>query len=143
VLSKTLDYLLTTPDSHELLEHLVDRPDSLRCSKSLEDHISALLEEARELPRPIELTRGRATVPLKGIDVPFHSTYLRPGVHSYRKFLESRMVHEDLMPERLVGKFVPNLMASPFSLDRAYVEEAFRLTGSPVLQGILGSDPSY
>jgi fatty acid synthase subunit beta len=49
------------------------------------------------------------------------------------------MVLEDLEPERLVGKFVPNIMARPFSLDRAYVEEAFRLTGSPVLKDILGS----
>jgi fatty acid synthase subunit beta len=139
VLSKILDYLYTSSNGHEHLEDSVDILNSVGCRKQLTDRILAFLEEARELPRSIELIRGRATIPLKGIDVPFHSTYLRSGVHSYRKFLESRMVLEDLEPERLVGKFVPNIMARPFSLDRAYVEEAFRLTGSPVLKDILGS----
>lgn len=91
----------------------------------------------RNLPKSIELSRGVATIPLKGIDVPFHSTYLRSGVQSYRRFLQERVLECNVHPEKLVGKFIPNIMAKPFSLEKSYVEEALALTGSPVLREML------
>lgn len=39
--------------------------------------------------------------------------------------------------EQLVGKYIPNLMARPFSLEREYIQEAFELTRSPILGQIL------
>jgi fatty acid synthase subunit beta len=98
--------------------------------------ITAKVAEAQQLKKPIDLARGKATIPLKGIDVPFHSSYLRPSVPAYRKYLIDKVKVEDIVPERLVGKFIPNVMARPFSLDREYFEEAARLTGSDVLKSI-------
>ncbi|KAI8317814.1 hypothetical protein GQ54DRAFT_342107 [Martensiomyces pterosporus] len=37
------------------------------------------------------LKRGRATVPLAGIDFPFHSTQLAPGVEPFREYLLSKI----------------------------------------------------
>lgn len=92
---------------------------------------------SRDIPKSVGLSRGVATIPLQGIDVPFHSTFLRPGVQQYRRFLQERVLDCDVHPEKLVGRFIPNIMAKPFSLERAYVEEAFLLTGSPVLKEML------
>ena len=85
-------------------------------------------------PAPHDLARGVATIPLKGIDVPFHSSQLRGGVDSYRRFLQERVRPRDVQWEKLVGRFVPNVMAKPFSVERAYVEEAARVTGSEALR---------
>lgn len=41
------------------------------------------------------------------------------------------------MPEQLVGRYVPNLTARTFELNKGYVEEVCRLTGSEVLRGVL------
>ncbi|KAG1050211.1 hypothetical protein G6F42_029015 [Rhizopus arrhizus] len=35
----------------------------------------------------VQLERGHATVPLPGIDVPFHSSFLLSGVTPFRTFL--------------------------------------------------------
>lgn len=88
---------------------------------------------------PIDLARGVATIPLKGIDVPFHSTYLRPGVQSYRDALRERIKENDVHPHKLVGKFIPNLLGRAFSLDKQYAEDVFKLTGSPVLQELISN----
>lgn len=42
------------------------------------------------------LQRGVATIPLPGVDVPFHSQFLLGGVPSFRKVLQ-RSIHEDRM----------------------------------------------
>ncbi|KAF4203473.1 hypothetical protein CNMCM8927_008618 [Aspergillus lentulus] len=100
--------------------------------------ISSLIHEAirsaQALPKPIVLARGTATIPLSGIDVPFHSSHLRPGVAAWRNFLLTRIRPENVQPDALEGKFVPNVMGQPFSLDRAYIAEAARLTGSDTLR---------
>ncbi len=41
------------------------------------------------------------------------------------------------MPEQFVGKYVPNLTAKTFEIERDYVEEVRQLTGSEVLKGVL------
>jgi fatty acid synthase subunit beta len=56
------------------------------------------------------LERGFATIPLPGIDVPFHSRYLWPGVMSFRNYLIKKIDVLQLNPDRLVGKYIPNLM---------------------------------
>lgn len=99
--------------------------------------VSRVVQDGLTLPKPIHLERGRATIPLAGIDVPFHSSQLRPEVAKYRKFLSSRVRIENQHVDVLEGRFVPNVMGKPFSLDREYVEEAMRLTGSPVLRELL------
>lgn len=82
-------------------------------------------------------TRGAATIPLSGIDVPFHSSFLKPGVDAFREYLYSKLRSEDMVPERMVGRYVPNLTARPFSLDAEYIARVLSLTKSPVLEKLL------
>jgi len=85
----------------------------------------------------IELRRDLA-IPLAGIDVPFHSTQLRDGVPAFRAVLEAR-IPEGIPVERLIGRYIPNLTARPFSMERSYVQEVYDLTQSPVLGEILAA----
>ncbi|KAJ6125114.1 Fatty acid synthase subunit beta [Penicillium samsonianum] len=85
---------------------------------------------------PVVLKRGRATIPLK-VNVPFHSSLLRPGVQSFRQFLSRNLAESSIQPEQLVGKYIPNLTARPFELSKAYVEGVLALTESPVLEHLL------
>ena len=36
----------------------------------------------------------------------------------------------------LIGKYVPNLTAKPFEISRAYVNDIFSLSGSPVMEQV-------
>lgn len=99
--------------------------------------IKDAIQSAHALPKPIILSRGQATIPLQGIDVPFHSAQLRSGVAAWRKFLLSRIQPEDIQPNDLLDRFVPNVMGRPFSLDREYIAEAMRVMGSETLQAVL------
>ena len=85
---------------------------------------------------PVVLQRGRATIPLK-VNVPFHSSLLRPGVQSFRQFLSRNLAESSIQPERLVDKYIPNLTAKPFELSKTYVEGVLALTDSPVLENLL------
>jgi hypothetical protein len=62
----------------------------------------------------IELKRGYCTIPLPGIDVPFHSRVLGGGVPEFHAFLSKRI--GDINPDILVGKYIPNLVAKPFEV---------------------------
>jgi fatty acid synthase len=65
---------------------------------------------------------GRAPyLEVPGIDVPFHSRALAPGVAEFRDHLD-RALPEEIDPARLVGRYVPNLYPVTFRLDRDYVE---------------------
>lgn len=59
-------------------------------------------------------------VEVPGIDVPFHSRCLRDGVADFRAALE-RHLPATIDPTRLVGRYIPNLVALPFSLSTAFV----------------------
>ena len=93
-------------------------------------------EDAIELTQPIELEQGTATTPLRGIDVPFHSTYLRKGISAYRRYLETKILEENIDPEKLIA-FIPNVTAKPFSTDKEYVEEVAKVTESETLREML------
>lgn len=92
---------------------------------------------AHAMSKPIVLSRGQATIPLQGIDVPFHSAQLRSGVAAWRKFLLTRIQPENIQPTDLLGRFVPNVMGRPFSLDREYIAEAARVMKNETLQSLL------
>lgn len=87
----------------------------------------------------IELKRGIATIPLAGIDVPFHSKFLSNGIDPFRRFLDSRLDIETVRPEALVGRYIPNLVARIFTLERAYIEHVSEVTRSEVLANILAN----
>jgi len=85
----------------------------------------------------LELRRGAATVPLKGIDVSFHSSLLRWGVLPNRAFLEKMVDKNAVRLKALVGRWIPNLTARPFGITKQDFEDVFRLTKSVVIKGIL------
>ena len=90
----------------------------------------------------LKLERGFATIPLPGIDVPFHSRYLWAGVLPFRAFsvpvsfdsyeprsntycsvdLSKKINPVDLNPDLLVGKYIPNLVARPFEVSQEYAQ---------------------
>ncbi|MFI9504763.1 fatty acid synthase subunit beta domain-containing protein [Nocardia sp. NPDC052566] len=86
--------------------------------------------------RRAEYGGKRAFILVPGIDVPFHSTVLRKGVPEFRHKLE-QLLPEDLHPEVLVGRYIPNLVPRPFSLERAFVQEIADLVPSEPLQAVL------
>ncbi|KAL4882434.1 acyl transferase domain-containing protein [Aspergillus karnatakaensis] len=130
-LGKLIDRIAESPNG----SHLATEPKK---SAELASLIESLLEQAKTLPRPIQLQRGKATIPLEGIDIPFHSSHLRRTVDRFREcLLRPGFLVDNIDVEQLVGKYIPNLMARPFSLDREYIQEAFELTQSPVLRRIL------
>jgi fatty acid synthase subunit alpha, fungi type len=102
----------------------------------------------------IVLERGFATIPLPGIDVPFHSRYLWAGVlpfractltfillthdtHCYPLDLSKKINHSQLDPDMLVGKYIPNLVARPFEVTREYAQLIYDQTSSPRLDKVL------
>lgn len=76
-------------------------------------------------------------MPLTGIDVPFHSSYLQPGVSSFRRHLLEKIPRDAVRLDRLLGKYVPNLTATPFDITRAYFEAVWKLTGSTVVGDVV------
>ena len=117
---------------------------------SLEEVKSHLVEIIKECakqteakPKPLELQRGFATIPLKGIDVPFHSTFLRSGVKPFRSFLLKKINKTSIDPQKLIGKYIPNVTARPFELTREYFEDVYRLTNSPRIGNILANWERY
>ena len=119
-------------------------------SMSLEDVKEQLVEIIKECakttegkPKPIELERGFATIPLKGIDVPFHSTFLRSGVKPFRSFLLKKINRTSIDPSKLVGKYIPNVTAKPFDITKEYFEDVYRLTSSPRIGNILANWEKY
>ncbi|KAL9640019.1 MAG: hypothetical protein Q9164_000554 [Protoblastenia rupestris] len=104
--------------------------------KALLKLVQEQAEAAFELAEPIELEQGIATTPLRGIDVPFHSTYLRDGIPAYRRYLETKILEENIDLDRL-DSFIPNVMAKPFSTDKEYVKEVALVTESANLREVL------
>ncbi|KAH9856627.1 fatty acid synthase [Lenzites betulinus] len=85
----------------------------------------------------IKLERGFATIPLPGIDVPFHSRYLWAGVMPFRAYLSKKINPAHLNPDTLVGKYVPNLVAKPFDVSKEYAQLIYDQTLSPRLDKVL------
>ncbi|MBO0678090.1 DUF1729 domain-containing protein [Mycolicibacterium sp. S2-37] len=93
------------------------------------------LEE--EIERRRELSGGkRSFILVPGIDVPFHSSVLRVGVADFRRSLE-RVMPRDADPELLIGKYIPNLVPRPFTLDRDFIQEIRDLVPAEPLDEIL------
>jgi fatty acid synthase subunit beta len=97
----------------------------------------ARADSAKAGDNKVALRRGCATIPLDGIDVPFHSRFLRSGVGHFRSILESKFSAEDMIPEKFEQYYIPNLVAKPFNLSRAFAEDVQSVADSPVLAKLL------
>ncbi len=103
--------------------------------------IAGTVKGLEELEAEIERRRAefggkRAFILVPGIDVPFHSTVLRKGVPEFRHKLEE-LLPADLHPEILAGRYIPNLVPRPFSLDREFIAEIADYVPSEPLARVL------
>src|SRR5271165_1757238 len=90
-----------------------------------------------EVERRREITGGRRSfILVPGIDVPFHSSVLRVGVADFRRSLE-RVMPRDQDPDLIIGRYIPNLVPRPFSLDRDFIQEIRDLVPAEPLDEIL------
>ncbi|KAI9473939.1 MAG: fatty acid synthase [Benjaminiella poitrasii] len=135
-LANVLNYINTANiDLQKLIE-----TDSL---ESMKDKLNKIIDGAFEKTNAkkakgfIILERGKATIPLSGIDVPFHSSFLLSGVAPFRTFLAKKFNPSDIDVNQLKKKYIPNLVAEPFSTDKSYIENIYRTTSSPRLAKVL------
>ncbi|HZQ31163.1 MAG TPA: fatty acid synthase subunit beta domain-containing protein [Mycobacterium sp.] len=99
--------------------------------------VHGLEELEAEVERRREITGGkRSFILVPGIDVPFHSSVLRVGVPEFRRSLE-RVMPRDKDPELIIGRYIPNLVPRPFSLDRDFIQEIRDLVPAEPLDEIL------
>ncbi|MGA9677217.1 MAG: acyltransferase domain-containing protein, partial [Mycobacterium sp.] len=90
-----------------------------------------------EVERRREISGGkRSFILVPGIDVPFHSRVLRVGVAEFRRSLE-RLVPRDKDPDLIIGRYIPNLVPRPFTLDRDFIQEIRDLVPAEPLDEIL------
>jgi fatty acid synthase subunit alpha len=87
----------------------------------LHELVATHLTAIRSLPGRTPLERGVATIPLAGLDVPFHSRFLLNGVGSFRSCLKLHL-REEVNFDLLLGRYVPNLVALPFELTTSFLE---------------------
>ncbi|KAF4816661.1 Fatty acid synthase subunit beta [Colletotrichum siamense] len=124
-------------DIEEMRSNIEEAKDALK------EIIKGCAEATLKKPTPLELQRGFATIPLRGIDVPFHSTFLRSGVKPFRSFLLKKINKTTIDPAKLVGKYIPNVTAKPFALTKEYFEDVYKLTNSPKIASILANWEQY
>lgn len=145
VLTNVLNYIkMSNIDLQKLMETMP--------LEDVKKHLSEMIGEALEKTKAkqakggrIKLERGFATVPLPGIDVPFHSSFLLSGVAPFRTYLAKKINPTYINVAQLSAKYIPNLTAQPFSTDKSYIENVYNLTSSPRLGKVLKnwSDDKY
>ncbi|KAF2500058.1 beta subunit of fatty acid synthase [Lophium mytilinum] len=125
-------HLLTT-----VLDTLAASTKAKHDAASISSLIDTHVAEITSGPPVAALARGKATIPLTGIDVPFHSSFLRPNLSAFREVLEANIIANKLDPEKLIGRYVPNVTARPFELTKEAFEYAYAATGSERLKKVL------
>lgn len=55
----------------------------------------------------------------------------------FRNCLLENIPLEGLQVDKLVGRYVPNLVPKPFEISKEYITEVYELTGSPRLKSLL------
>ncbi|KAF9167813.1 3-oxoacyl-[acyl-carrier-protein] synthase [Actinomortierella ambigua] len=122
------------------LQKLMESMPLEEVKKHLSQIIAGALEKAAEKVAKdghIKPERGVATIPLAGIDVPFHSSFLLSGVAPFRTYLAKKINPTFINVPLLTAKYIPNLTAQPFSIEKSYIEGVYQLTSSPRLGKVL------
>ncbi|PLS25288.1 type I polyketide synthase [Bifidobacterium imperatoris] len=76
-----------------------------------------------------------------GIDVPFHSTLLRKGVPEFRDKLDALLPQYIDYRGRLVGRYIPNLVATPFEMTKEFAAKILEVVPSERIKAAL-DDPA-
>ena len=95
VLSKVLDALKKDPQQGL---------DDDCVTQLIEKELIAMKKARASAGGYVSLARGQATIPLPGIDVPFHSTFLQGGVTAFRSILRERLDPNFFDATKLVGR---------------------------------------
>ncbi|MGO1465040.1 MAG: acyltransferase domain-containing protein, partial [Candidatus Corynebacterium faecigallinarum] len=96
--------------------------------------LAALEEDAKK--RTAEAGGKGSFMMVPGIDVPFHSRVLHPGVPDFREKLDG-LLPARINYEILVGRYIPNLVARPFELTSEFVESILEIIPSEPAQSLL------
>lgn len=75
-------------------------------------------------------------IEVPGIDVPFHSRVLEGGVGRFRDTLNSRFPAK-IPVNKLIGRYIPNLVPRVFNVELDYVKEVAEYTQSEPLNALL------
>jgi fatty acid synthase subunit alpha, fungi type len=128
-----------------------------KVKEMLREIVESCSERAKELQSAtgrISLERGFAMIPLPCIDVPFHSRYLWAGIMPFHvcgliplpalslKLIlildhSKKIKATHLNPDMLIGRYIPNLIAWPFEVSRAYAQQIYDQTSSARLDKVL------
>ncbi|KAJ2750540.1 fatty acid synthase alpha subunit Lsd1, partial [Coemansia pectinata] len=100
-------------------------------------HIAQIVTDVFTKPVDSQPVRGRATIPLPGIDVPFHSSKLFSGVDEFRSLLQEMVQPENIDYSALHLRYIPNLTAVPFEVSQQYFSLVHSITKSPVAASVL------
>ena len=76
-----------------------------------------------------------------GIDVPFHSTLLRKGVPEFRDKLDALLPAYIDYRGRLVDRYIPNLVATPFEMTKEFAAKILEVVPSERIKAVL-DDPA-
>mmetsp|Transcript_42559 Transcript_42559/g.102543 ORF Transcript_42559/g.102543 Transcript_42559/m.102543 type:complete len:3788 (-) Transcript_42559:229-11592(-) len=128
------------------LMHLCNAIKAGKAASSLEVSARGALEQAvqdKAKAGTLTLVRGAATIPLDGIDVPFHSALLRSEVPYFRSVLQKKLVAERVNVAYFENRYIPNLVAKPFKLTTGFVEYVQKVAQSPVLGELLPKWDAY
>ncbi|KAJ2075660.1 fatty acid synthase alpha subunit Lsd1 [Coemansia sp. S155-1] len=79
-----------------------------------------------------EVKRTKSTIPIPGIDVPFHSSHLLPGADFFRMCINAMVRPTDDDCSLLCNRYIPNLTAVPYAVTPEYFQLMVDQTGSPV-----------
>ena len=136
VLSKSLDHVAKQNHLDARRTIIIGEEGLKKTGTKMNNIIQQAISECLEKEKKkgiITLERGIAMIPLAGIDVPFHSSFLLGGVPSFRRCLESKIRASSIDPKVLRNNYIPNLIGKPFEISLQYVQESLKKCNSDVL----------
>ncbi len=86
--------------------------------------------------KPIQLRKSAGTLPLAGIDAPFHSSLLQSHKNMMRMALTEAIRPDDLDLENIAGKWIPNIMGMPFAITEEFLRGVFAVTKAESLKAL-------
>ncbi|KAJ2805127.1 fatty acid synthase alpha subunit Lsd1 [Coemansia guatemalensis] len=99
--------------------------------------VSRAVRKVPAVPAGTPQTKGEATIPLSGIDVPFHSQILADSVAVFREVVRAKIKADGYSLASLYGRYIPNLTATPFEVSKEYFGLVHMVTGSSVASEVL------
>jgi fatty acid synthase subunit beta len=110
--------------------------DSALSQQVLLDLVRKHVDSIPTAAKPIQLRKSAATLPLAGIDAPFHSSLLQSHKDMMRMALTEAIRPDDLDLENIAGKWIPNTMGMPFAINEEFLRRVFAVTKAESLKAL-------